>query len=175
MVYNQFCYGKKSKISPECIKVDGSVLRGHQMANHFNDYFITAAARVTRNLINSRYVCFAARALESCYLYPTNFQEVMKILKGLKNKGSKVLDIPAKILKDNALLFSTHLTDLYNLSLSEKIFPRLLKIGRVSPAHKSGSQDNVDNYRPISALSSISMGSEMSGVSYPTKWTLASG
>ena len=45
---------------------------------------------------------------------------------------------------------------MYNASLSELTFPSLLKIGRVTPTHKSGPRDNVDNYRLISALPVIS-------------------
>ena len=67
-----------------------------------------------------------------------------------------MLDIPLIIVKENILVFSSHFADLYNESLVEVVFPSLLKIGRVSPTHKSGSMDNIDNFRPISSLPLIS-------------------
>jgi hypothetical protein len=48
------------------------------------------------------------------------------------------------------------LSHIFNLSLSQGIFPEKLKNCRVIPIFKSGDNLNVDNYRPISLLSSIS-------------------
>jgi hypothetical protein len=44
----------------------------------------------------------------------------------------------------------------FNLSLSQGVFPDKLKNSRVIPIFKAGDQLDVDNYRPISLLSSIS-------------------
>ena len=41
---------------------------------------------------------------------------------------------------------------LYNISLVKAVFPDILKIARINPAHKSGPLDVIDNYRPISSL-----------------------
>ena len=41
---------------------------------------------------------------------------------------------------------------LYNISLLKTVFPDILKIARIYPAHKSGQTDIIDNYRPISSL-----------------------
>ena len=38
------------------------------------------------------------------------------------------------------------------MSLDESTFPDKSKLGRVTPVHKSGSTDNMDNYRPITVL-----------------------
>ena len=78
--------------------------------------------------------------------------EIMKIVTGLKNKGSKLLDIHPSILKENNMWFSNHLVELYNFSLVKSIFSSVLKIAQVTPGHKSGAMDRVDNYRPISVL-----------------------
>ena len=43
-----------------------------------------------------------------------------------------------------------------NKSFKEGIFPNQLKSARVVPIHKEGTKNNVENYRPISLLSSIS-------------------
>jgi hypothetical protein len=48
------------------------------------------------------------------------------------------------------------LAHIFNLSLSQGIFPDKLKNCRIIPIFKAGDQLDVDNYRPISLLSSIS-------------------
>ena len=78
--------------------------------------------------------------------------EVAGIIRGLKNKCSKLLDIHPSILKENLELFSQHIELLYNFSLVEAEFPNDLKVARVNPIHKSGQHDLIDNYRPISTL-----------------------
>ena len=90
------------------------------------------------------------------FFRPTNALKVNEILRRLKNKGSRILDIHPSVVKENIKIFSNHFTLLYNMSLVTKIFPDLTKITRVSPAFKSGDSDILDNYRPISSLSVFS-------------------
>ncbi len=46
------------------------------------------------------------------------------------------------------------LAHIFNLSLNQGTFPEKLKNCRVIPVYKAGDQLDVDNYRPISLLSS---------------------
>ena len=48
------------------------------------------------------------------------------------------------------------LAQIVNLSFYVGMFPSKLKVGKVSPLHKTGSCDNPSNYRPISILSVFS-------------------
>ena len=64
--------------------------------------------------------------------------------------------MPPILIKENKDIFSYHITICYNSSLNESIHPDILKIGCVSPIHKSGPEEQIDNYRPISSLSSFS-------------------
>ena len=78
------------------------------------------------------------------------------MIESLKNKGSKLHDIPPILIKENKDIFSNHITISCNSSLNESICSDILKIGRVSPVYKSGPEEQIDNYRPISSLSSFS-------------------
>ena len=65
-------------------------------------------------------------------------------------------DISVLVIKKNIQVFSDHVTKLYNFSVDTVTFPNLLKTARVILGHKSGSKEEIDNYRPISNLPVLS-------------------
>ena len=71
----------------------------------------------------------------------------------LPNKGCDINAIPIFIYKKLSMYLSPIICDIFNSSVSEGIFPEILKIARVVPIHKNKSQSLVKNYRPISVLS----------------------
>ena len=132
---------------------NGVVLTGEALADYANNYFVSIAATLSSSLPASlAFTCLAPPVVVSCYFYPASFNEVVKIIKNMKNKGSKILDIYPLLLKENIVLFGNHFMVLYNCSLVKMVFPDLLKIARVSPVHKSGDVNIIDNFRPISSL-----------------------
>ena len=135
------------------IVVNEVVLKGERMVDYINEYFVNAASTVTRGLPHTNgFVCLAARTRESCFFLPTDIVEVKKVIMGLKNEDSKLLDIHPSVLKENTSIFANHFVDLYNMAIELAGFPNNLKIARVNPGHKSGPTEKIDNYRPISAL-----------------------
>ena len=60
------------------------------------------------------------------------------------------------MLKDVSISISKPLAFVINLSLRTGIFPTGWKDARLIPIYKSGSTDNIENYRPISALPVLS-------------------
>ena len=121
--------------------------------NHVNNYFVNIAATIHATVPESSvFMCHAPPVVVSCFFHPACMNEVAGIIKGLKNKGSKILDFHPSIIKENINIFSNHFATLYNLSLVKVEFPNLMKIARVSPGYKSGKPDIIDNYRPISSL-----------------------
>ena len=138
------------------LMVYGVILKGNALI-HINKYFINIAANLCVTVPDGLVLrCLAPPVLASCFFRPTNALEVSEILRRLKNKGSRILDIHPSVVKENIITFSNHFTLLYNMSMVTKIFPDLMKIGCVSPAFKSGDSDILDNYRPISSLSVFS-------------------
>ena len=90
------------------------------------------------------------------FLAPCNLQEINTITDNLKNCATGWDNLPSTVLKANKNIFSPLLVHIINLSLSQGTFPSELKIGNIIPILKSGPENLVTNYRPISLLTTIS-------------------
>ena len=77
----------------------------------------------------------------------------MKSLVTGKASGPDLLN--NKILKELADVIAAPLTDRFNSSLLRATVPEIWKQANVTPVHKKDSKSNVENYRPISLLSSV--------------------
>lgn len=95
---------------------------------------------------------------QTIFLYPTTHFEVTQIARKLGSKHSSGLDeIPGSLLTKCMHLISIPLAFLINKSLSSGIFPSKLKLAKVIPIYKhKGKKSDMNNYRPISLLSSFS-------------------
>ena len=82
--------------------------------------------------------------------------EVSFILKSLPlGKASGPDGINNRILRELSLELSHPLSSLFNFSLTKGIFPSSWKEAHVCPIFKSGDPSLVNNYRPISLLSTL--------------------
>lgn len=125
----------------------------------FNKYFTEIAHTLKPNhnqQHQSRAVIPNKITEQSFFLAPTTTLEVKKIISNLSNKNSHNGDaISPKIMKQIYPTIITTLTELYNQSIEEAIFPEILKIGQIIPLHKGGNKHNIENYRPIANTSTI--------------------
>ena len=122
------------------------------------------------DICNKHFVSIGGRLAEgipdtsdspTAHMKPTNCRfvfrkvttsQVERVIKKLVNaKTTGAHNIPNKILKDSCQTIAPFFSDIFNFSISTNTFPNDLKIGKVSPAHKSGDRDNLNNHRPISA------------------------
>ncbi len=86
------------------------------------------------------------------------FQPILpdEVVKALRNTdtesstGEDKLDPP--FFKLSAPIITGQLTYIFNLSIPTGKFPNVWKSAHVTPLHKGGDRDNLDNYRPISKL-----------------------
>ena len=65
-------------------------------------------------------------------------------------------DIPTKILKQHAQIYSKKSTWILNESIKMGKFHDILRKAEVSPVYKKDSMNNKQTYRPMSTLSNIS-------------------
>ena len=75
-----------------------------------------------------------------------------------RNKATGLDNISSKLLKEAALVICQSLTIIFNKSVDTGIFPKGLKLAKITPIHKANNKDkeDPDSYWPISVLSSIS-------------------
>ena len=80
-----------------------------------------------------------------------------KLIENLPNKTSSGFDNVSNILlKKLCATISTPLTDIFNLSISNGIFPKKMKLAETTPLYKGKETHYTTNYRPISLLLTIS-------------------
>ena len=78
-----------------------------------------------------------------------SYSKVFKLLNNIDK-------ISARILKVTAPVITNWIAKIFNGSVESGEFPLDWKIARVTPLHKKGPRNLLDNYRPISILSTIS-------------------
>ena len=120
------------------------------IANIFNDYFssITEKTKANIKFSNKSFQDLLHHPIEeSLFITPTNAYEVNLIISLLNsNKSTGPNSIPTKILKLLKNEISTHLADIFNLTLSSGVFPSILKIAKAIPVHKKESKLFCSNY-----------------------------
>ena len=86
-----------------------------------------------------------------------NENDVLKHLASSRTKNSAgVYEVSVKLLKKLSPTLINPLKLLINQSLVAGIFPKKLKIAKLLPLFKKADYAIMDNYRPISLLTSIS-------------------
>ena len=149
--------GNKSRVVIDSLKVGDSYIRDNEMVNYANSFFVNIANTLTADLQDGDFDSLHSIPNPKSFVFmQTDRNEVNSVIRSLKNKGNGLHDISVMTIKKNLNTFSDHVTLLYNYSVETMTFPDLLKIAKVVLGHKSGSRENIDNYRPISNLPVLS-------------------
>lgn len=126
------------------------------ISNLFADFFGQAFSpndtEVDTNYFNHMNSC------TQISLTPINIclSSVINKIRLLKNDFSSGPDgIPAVVLKYCVSNLAKPLTDLFQLSVSQGLFPKVWKDSLIIPIHKKGCKGDISNYRPIAKLSCI--------------------
>ena len=76
-----------------------------------------------------------------------------RALKSIKrNKTAGCDKISVRLLKDSIGVIFPSLVYLFNLPVSQGVFPRNWKLANVIPTHKLGSMTVAEDFRPVSPL-----------------------
>ena len=131
------------------------------IANEFNDFFVKVGVDISESIVPTTVTAEIfmpdLQNIEQLDLDGTNATHFCDIVKSLQPKSSLDVDgISTKLIKKIAVEISRPMSHIFNLSLTQGIFPSKLKKGCTVPVFKSGDQFSCDNYRPIALLSSLS-------------------
>lgn len=119
-------------------------------ANYFRNVYNTNSSYNIESLLSES----NQGAADILIIGDVDCEVVGKALKELKPKKAAGPDlIPPYVYKACWEFFKYPLTVLFNLSLKTSKFPAKWKVTRVTPIHKSGNKSQIENYRPISVLS----------------------
>ena len=135
-----------------------------QKAEDFNQYFAnvgeTAYRKSQEGIDNSLVQNINSQSLSNIPKFrpqPVDENTIILTFKEIHKTSSFGSDaIPYKYLKDALPVLYIYITIIVNTSIVTGLFPRLWKHPYVVPVFKSGDENEVGNYRPISLLSIVS-------------------
>ena len=148
---------KLQKSSDLILTVDGLNIKRCEISNEHSDSILNAIKTFDRHpsILKTKELNSGCRfCVENGSL-----EDVKKVTRELDiTKASQLLDIPTKIIKQNAVIFSEFFVVNINhsLSISNSTFPEQLKLAYVKPVFKKNSRSGKENYRPVSILPNIS-------------------
>jgi len=150
----------KSSI-PKVMNIDDSKTSDmNTITESFNNYFVNIGTNTDKSIPHSRkhYSDFLnINSLNTMFATPTTPVEILKLSRKIKPKTSKGYDdISNKIMKESIGEILVPLTHIFNESLQQGIFPDKMKVAKVIPLYKSGDNQLITNYRPISILPAFS-------------------
>ena len=155
-------FKSKSKTSSiRSLKIDGEEVEDKKsIVDHFNNYFSNIGLNLSQNVPNSDksfHDFLRDPNQQSLFLLPTNEEEVLRIIDSLKIGKSPGCDnISNSLIKNIAAGIVQPLVHIFNLSITNGIVPRNMKVAKVVPIFKKGDPKLLTNYRPISLLTSFS-------------------
>ena len=155
--------GKRRTQFPNEFTIDNKSIADHkEIADNFNIFFANIGVKLSsgndRQNGDKSFSDYLNNPTERRFNFSViNESEVLATINKLKNKNSSGVDeISNKLLKAIGTELSKPLTIIINQCLLTGIFPDLLKIAKVKPLFKRGETCQLNNYRPISLLPTIS-------------------
>ena len=153
---------KSNNRSVDSIKTENGLnTNTNDISNIFNKYFCNVGINLAKTLpaaLNQHFKNYLPpRNPQSMYFREITTEETFQLISLLPAKKSQGPDnISPFLLKHCKEYISEPLTHIFNLSISQEIYPEKLKLSKIIPLHKGGSRNELSNYRPISLTSSIS-------------------
>ena len=150
--------------SPTSLLIEGNIGEDStNITNEFNTFFSTIGGKFASNCNDcnpSNFTIFLKKnASPSLSLITPSFDEIKNTVYSLRNNKAVGHDnIPAMFLKVASDVITPFLFVYLDRMFTKGIFDvyeRYCKVAKVIPVYKSGANFDINNYRPISILSSF--------------------
>jgi len=128
-------------------------------SNTLKDYFVEIGPTLASSIPPPAQVTHTSgsSAIHSFFLSPILPEDVVLQSNLLNSSNSNdTYGLPVSSLKISKHVIAPYVADLYNLCITDSVFPTKLKLAKVIPVYKSGDKMQPSNYRPISLLSNFS-------------------
>ena len=141
---------------------DNKITNKKAIANHVNEYFVgigpSLASKLGKPNENSHNEYFT-NPTESLFTFHNVEQpQILSVIKSLKPKSSTDCDgLSVKLIKTSPLKLAYPLSVIVNQSLNTGIFPKSLKISKITPLFKKDDSSLCTNYCPIPLLPTLSI------------------
>ena len=152
--------GKTKKIIKPSFTIDNVKITNRRLiSNEFNKYFNSIASKLNDSLLENPLSSSVFRTFEdflapetpqSIFMEECSENEIMEIISNFDN--NKASDIPIRVIKRTSHVTAPVMAKYFNVLMMEGIFPEVLKVGKITPIFKKGSQEDLGNYRPVSTL-----------------------
>ena len=151
---NHIIHKRKTSTNTMCLNADGTIISDpFEVGNKFNTFYKTVAQKLVDKMKQpkNKYIDYLKNpTINSFYFNPTTPNEIEQLIHKLDcSKSSDIFDISIKIVKLSSAYISPILSNIFNKSFLDGIFPQKLKYAFVLPLHKGGSKLLLTNYRPI--------------------------
>ena len=163
-LFKEFRSPSNDKSSVNSLSIDGQELSEPEiMSNEFNTFFTNIAAKLKEPIPPSNFE-HISKFVNDHVPEPMYFnipyiceEKVRKMLSNLDISKSTGLDeIGPRFLKLSSNIIYPAICRILNASISQCVFPEKWKLAKVCPLFKAGCKQDVNNYRPISILPTLS-------------------
>ena len=142
---------------PEKMTIGNVVVSGDERCNHFADYFESKVKSITDDTVVDPGVFNGDRKLEADDFMFMTRSDVEKCIKCIKLKNSEGYDrIPQRVIVDGMEQLIDPLSNMFLCVYNESAIPEQWKFSKIVPVHKKGSKSEIENYRPVANLCSVS-------------------
>lgn len=157
---NNVCNNKTVNKGIHKLKLDSGIVLddAKDIAEEFNEFFTSIGQNLAKDITlpDGQDENDEAHVEATIFLHPTTNAEVRETIIKLKKRKSPGIDgIKSEILQSMVDEITEPLVYIINLCFSTGTFPNILKTGVITPLHKGGSTEDIDNYRPIALISNI--------------------
>ena len=152
----------KKKLNFDAIRVENDTFTNAvDITNAFNNFFVNIGEKLLEQQESANHESFhlylKSPNTHTAFFKPITVSEILNIVNDMKNETSAGIDsVNIKVVKCVISLISNPLCIVFNQSLSSGIVPDDMKVARITPIHKKGKIDDVNNYRPVSVLNIFS-------------------